>query len=60
MHATRDDDPDCVAIFASEAIQAGTEALILAKNARQIAVTESLVAVAGRVAKLAQESPQDM
>lgn len=49
MHATRDDDPRCVAVFAQEAIDAGQEALKAAKNARQRIVTDALLSAAHQI-----------
>lgn len=49
LHATVDDDPRCVGVFAQEAIQAGSEALKAAKNQRQVDVTHSLLTVAHKI-----------
>lgn len=49
LHATSDDDPRCVQNFAKEAIDAGREALKVAKNARQRVTTEKLLDAAHAV-----------
>lgn len=60
MHATRDDDPRCVVVFATEAIEAGNEAAKMARNPRQLAVTNELLKAASKVKALAEETPEAM
>lgn len=60
MHSTRDSRPDCVIERAREAISAGREALKVAKNPRQLDVTDSLLEAAYRVKRRAQDTPEDM
>lgn len=60
MHATSDDDPRCVVVFADEAIEAGTQALGAAKNPRQVAVTTRLLEAAQDVKTYALKHPEGM
>lgn len=49
MWASRDDDPRCVVVSAGEAIEAGVEALKLAKNQRQRDLTNALLQAAHQI-----------
>lgn len=60
MHATVDDDPRCVMVFAKEAIEAGREALKASRNPRQRIMTDALMDAAHRVKDLAENTPEQM
>lgn len=59
MHATSA-DPAQVTAFAEEAIKSGQEALKVASNPRQRAVTESLLNVAHAIKRMVVEVVEDV
>lgn len=60
LHATRDKDPQCAQHFASEAIDAGREALKAAKNPRQRVMTEHLLDASHEVRRIVREDPENI